>query len=263
MYKPVTIDKYWEWLKDNFSLSSSSLYERYYNTVMTYVENQFCSSDFWNELSNKWDTLNQEYFAKTNYNLFAEKLERVYIKPYESMVDKTFRKNILLNNDFPNEPKNGWIYPDNPFEQLNDLLRTTIIVKYLDGAEFILEKLREFAEKSNYEFRSDYEAKDKGYYAIHAYIRPEFEVPDINWDTKKIHLWIEIQITTQIQDTIKKLTHKYYEKRRSSVSDDKLAWQWNYKSDEFSINYMGHILHYLEGMIMEIRDKNGGRDAKL
>jgi hypothetical protein len=28
-----------------------------------------------------------------------------------------------------------------------------------------------------------------------------------------------------------------------------------YKSDEFAINYLGHILHYLEGTIVEIRDK--------
>ena len=35
-------------------------------------------------------------------------------------------------------------------------------------------------------------------------------------------------------------------------------WQWNYKSDEFAANYLGHILHYVEGMIIEIRDKKRG-----
>ena len=109
---------------------------------------------------------------------------------------------------------------------------------------------------NNCGFRFDYEAKEKGYYAIHAYIDFESEVENINWDTRKINISIEIQITTQIQDTIKKLTHEYYQKHRSSIQNETLAWQWNYKSDDFALNYMGHILHYLEGMIMEIRDKN-------
>ena len=34
-----------------------------------------------------------------------------------------------------------------------------------------------------------------------------------------------------------------------------MKWQWDYKSDEFSANYLGHILHYVEGMIVEIREK--------
>jgi len=29
----------------------------------------------------------------------------------------------------------------------------------------------------------------------------------------------------------------------------------DYKSPEFSSNYLGHIIHYVKGMIVEIRDK--------
>ena len=235
----------------------SDKYKRYYNNVMQSVKQQFLNSAFWTDLLAKWDSINQEYLEKTKYNLFAERLETVFVKPYSSMFDKTFRKNIVQNNFWPNEPKDGWIYPLDCFEHLNDLLRTTIIVKYLDGAEFVLAKIKDMAESNNYDFRCDYEAKEKGYYAIHAYIKPLFEIEEMNWDSRKIYLEVEIQITTQIQDTIKKLTHEYYEKHRSVVSDCKSKWQWNYKSDEFALNYMGHILHYLEGMIMEIRDKKG------
>jgi hypothetical protein len=48
--------------------------------------------------------------------------------------------------------------------------------------------------------------------------------------------------------------HKYYEERRKRIKEENIKWQWNYKSDEFTVNYLGHILHYVEGMIMEVRE---------
>lgn len=49
--------------------------------------------------------------------------------------------------------------------------------------------------------------------------------------------------------------HKYYEERRKKVKLNEKDWIWDYKCDEFAANYLGHILHYVEGMIMEIREK--------
>jgi hypothetical protein len=94
-----------------------------------------------------------------------------------------------------------------------------------------------------------------GYYAVHLYTKDEFEITGPNWKTQRVICQVEIQITTQLQELIRTLLHKHYERRRllSHKLDD--IWQWNYKSDEFSTNYLGHILHYLEGMIMEIREK--------
>lgn len=258
--KPKDVSEYLKRLYKDSKGNYTSKYKNYYENVMLNVQNQFYTSSFWSELQKEWGNIDQEYYSQTHFHLFAEKLTEVFIKPYNSMVDKTFRKNVVLNDCWPNEPKKGWIDPSYPFERLNDLLRTTIIVKYLDGAEFVLQKIQELATKANYDFRCDYEAKDKGYYAIHAYICPTFEIQNLLWDTNNVKIQLEIQITTQIQDTIKKLTHEYYEKHRSTIANDELAWQWNYKSDEFALNYMGHILHYLEGMIMEIRDKKGDKN---
>jgi hypothetical protein len=50
-------------------------------------------------------------------------------------------------------------------------------------------------------------------------------------------------------------TPKYYEQRRTRLEKPDDKWQWNYKSDEFSPYYIGHIIHYIDGTIMEIRDK--------
>ena len=102
-----------------------------------------------------------------------------------------------------------------------------------------------------------FEAREHGYYAAHIELSFETELINIEHDAVKCRVIIEIQITTQIQDVIRKLTHKYYETRREStaVVDPGRSWQWNYNSPEFIPNYLGHLLHFVEGMIMEIRDK--------
>ena len=51
------------------------------------------------------------------------------------------------------------------------------------------------------------------------------------------------------------MLHRYYEENRVNLSNDDIIWQWDYTKPEFTTNYLGHILHYLEGMIMEVRDK--------
>jgi hypothetical protein len=73
---------------------------------------------------------------------------------------------------------------------------------------------------------------------------------------------LEIQITTQIKDIIKTLLHKYYETSRMAntrPSIEEIAW--NYKNEEFIATYLGHILHYVEGMIIEVRDRERGTNA--
>lgn len=67
----------------------------------------------------------------------------------------------------------------------------------------------------------------------------------------------QIWHATELQENIVNLLHKYYEGNRKKIKS-KEKWQWNYKSEEFAANYLGHMLHYLEGTIVEIRDKKHG-----
>jgi len=99
----------------------------------------------------------------------------------------------------------------------------------------------------------DYEAREEGYYAAHCYPRFEINIPTLSWVTEATSVEFEIQVTTQLQDVIRNLTHDYYELRRSRKTIPDMKWQWDYKGPEFVPNYLGHILHYVEGMIMEVR----------
>ncbi len=254
--KPENISEYKGWLKECHSIELSDRSRIYYESVANKIRQDLQKSQIWIEIIDHLNDLDGEYLLRTGYALFPPGHQpELYIKPFESFLLKTFRKNILENKNWPNEPYGGWLLPTNWFTKVNDMIRTLFVVKYLDGVEFMIDKLQSLFKIHNLDCKAYLEAREEGYYAAHLYTRKEFEIPRVTWDTEKIIVPIELQITTQLQEVIRKLLHKYYKDKRKKTKDDISKWQWNYKSDEFVANYLGHILHYVEGMIMEIREK--------
>ena len=254
--KPENIDDYYKWCKKELNFEITSQLENYYNSITVKLKADFEKSLFWKSILDKRVVLNQEYLAQTSYNLFTFDFKpEIVTKSFSSFIEKTFRRNVIFNKNFPKAPYGGWITPQNWYENTNDIIRTFFVVKYLDGVEFLMQKISEIATENNLICQNSFEARDEGYYALHLYIISDFEIPKQTWDTEIKKMSIEIQVTTQLQDVISKLTHKFYEERRISLKKPDKKWQWNYKSDEFAVNYLGHILHYLEGMIMDVRQK--------
>lgn len=257
--KPENIDEYKKWLKEKHNISLDKKVEFRYEFLTSYIKSKIENSNLWQVLLNNLKEYNDEYRIKNEgYVLLLERPESInlLIKPFDSLVNKSFRKNILNNKNFKNPPSNGWIFPNNWFSRINDILRTSIVVKYLDGVEFILKKLSSYFEQEcNKKCKSYLEAREEGYYAAHLYFKHELEIPSIDFDTEFIEMSIEIQITSQLQEVIRRLLYKYYEEKRLKMSKEISKWQWDYKSNEFATNYLGHILHYIEGMIMDIRER--------
>lgn len=256
--KPKAED-YKKWLKDHHGIEINNIIYNNYDTVTMKIKDQFEKSRFWNAIVTDFSKLDQEYLMRSKgYYLFMDKnYPTIYIKSFDSFLLKTYRKNILDNKNWPDEPAGGWILPGNWYSNINDIIRTLFVVKYLDGVDFLVRKLELYSEQYNLPHKVHLEAREEGYYAAHLYIKLKFEIPNIEWDTEQIDATIEIQVTTQLQDVIRRLLHKYYENNRVKIKKNE-DWQWNYKSDEFAANYLGHILHYVEGMIMEIRDEEKG-----
>ena len=254
--KPKNIPEYQKWLFSKFNEKNSHERKRYYESVFLKAEGDFKKSNFWIQLTDNFKKYSDDYSVKTGYTLFSnysspELKPEILVKPYDSFILKTFRYNVINNNNWPNEPEDGWIPPSKGFSKINDLLRTLIVVKYLDGVDYIVEKIKDIDSNCKVEFK----AKDDGYYAAHVYIKQTFEIPEFDWNTRKEDILIEIQITTQLQEVIRKLLHQHYEENRKKIEVESTKWQWDYKCDQFASNYLGHILHYIEGMIMDIRDK--------
>ena len=250
-------EKYKKWMKEERKFEITNEVENHYVLISKTIRDQFEKSPFWTELDKNLNKFHGEYREKSkDYNLLSTlNTPELNVKSFDSALLKTFRKNILNNENLTEEPEKGWILPNNWYSQINDIVRTSFIVRYLDGVNFLTDKIETICQEQNIKYETEFEAKDEGYYAAHLSILQEFTIPKYNWDSIRIDVCIEIQITTQLQDVIKQLLHKYYEKNRKKNEEKDIKWQWDYKNEEFSMNYLGHILHYVEGMIMEIRDK--------
>ena len=233
------------------------VYGNYYKQAVRSLRENLASSDYWKGLGELLQNINIEYKERYHCNLLeTTNLPTIYVKTIGSVIDKAYRKDYIQNEKWPEEPIDGWVLPNNWFVKLNDILRTTIVVKYLDGVSFLLDHLKQYAEKNGCDFTYDYEARENGYYAAHTGTRIMLAMPRISdWEDEIIPVNLEIQITTQLQTLIKDLLHSYYEQDRLKVSDENVLWQWDYTNDRFNTNYMGHIVHYVEGMVVSLRNK--------
>lgn len=262
--KPTNIEEYKTWLNDTLEVSIDQRIENHYELQTEHLKKQFEESKFWQEFIENFENLNIKYYSESKgYNLFFRQdgqryVPKLYIKPYNSIIDKTFRKNVINNPNFPKEPVGGWILPDNWHLKINDIVRTSIAVKYLDGVDFLLKEFGTICKKYDKTCQISREARWEGYYAVHISVPHEVKITNLHMESSDCEIVVEIQITTQLQEIIKNLLHKYYEDNRSQTNDnpaDQEKWKWDYKSGEFATNYLGHILHYVEGMIMEIRER--------
>lgn len=216
------------------------------------MEDDIKGSSFWTFIKSNYQIFNREYYKETGYELFDNDNLKLNKKTFNSFLLKTNRKNKLENESWPNEPENGWVLPNNWYSKIDDIVRSSIIVNYLDGVIFVKNQLEEFCKKENLKCKTKYKAETEGYYAIHLYIVNKFELKDIDNKFIKSDYFFEIQITTKPQELIKRLLHQSYELRRDKERNDELIWQWNYRELRFKENYLGHLLHYLEGMIIEM-----------
>jgi hypothetical protein len=258
MEKPRTISEYIRWLRKSLGVSVDKYYYAYYDLATSKARDGLEASNFWARLVGNLREYDQEYQLKTGYPLFTGIEPKLLVKPFDSFLLKTYRKNVLENRTWPAEPEDGWILPNNWLSRINDIIRTLFVVKYFDGVRFMIEKIDSLCEQQKMEFSASFEAREEGYYAAHLTTKQLLEVPKINWDTEKIWFSVELQVTTQLQEVIRKLLHKYYERKRGMIEEATEKWQWDYSCDEFGANYIGHILHYIEGMIVEIRERQKG-----
>lgn len=132
------------------------------------------------------------------------------------------------------------------------MVRCQFVVRYLDAAERLVAQLASVGDKLGLKFTHKLEARPEGYYAAHCTVSFTAELP-ATIDTRLVPMHAEIQITTQLQDVLRVLTHRYYEQRRVKPRAEGVVWQWEYWTDEFLSSYLGHLLHYVDGMIMEVR----------
>ncbi len=104
------------------------------------------------------------------------------VKEYESAINKSYRSNIVENRKWPSPPKWNWTTNENWFSNLNDIVRTTFVCKFLDGPAFLAKKLEEKAKSLGLKCEIRPQERDSGYYAVHYYVSIDVNLVKENLD---------------------------------------------------------------------------------
>lgn len=182
---------------------------------------------------------------------------QLLVKPYASMLTKVYRINCLHNRSYPAAPQDGIVDHAALYShpKMNDLIRTRLVCKYMDGPKFVAEGMKRFCDRRGLGYRSYPMHSETGYHAWHCYIRTPVDMAV--GDTVEVRdIWLELQVTTQLAESITALTHGLYEASRAEASGrSSSAWRWDPRTQQFRSAYLGHTLHLLEGIIQTFRDE--------
>lgn len=257
-----SFDKYPYWLRDKLGISIGTATRKQYKLAVAHLREQTEASEFWRTFQQEKMNLDRTYFDRTGFGLYMsiKDVPAAHAKSYDSLFEKSYRKNVQDNESWDQPPaKTGWILPTDWLSKINDVVRTLVVVKYLDGVIFLAEALTALAEAQGRQCHVDYEAREEGYYAAHVYPILAGQVPAETYGFETVQYQFEIQITTQLQDVIRPVTHPLYAKRRMKLLENRLGkWQWDYQADEFRANYLVHSLHHIDGLIVDVRRRLRG-----
>jgi ppGpp synthetase/RelA/SpoT-type nucleotidyltranferase len=234
------------WINTNIETARSRIQQ---HDIVTFLEDLVAS--------------NQASLHRLPINIVSRDFQ-LYVKGYSSIVSKLYRANVLHNRRFEKPPKGGWITPDNMFGKINDLVRSTIVCRYIDEPAKIAQQIMAKAAALGLKASSRAQTKDEGYYAHHVYVSIPTSLMNREWQEFSVPVVLEIQITTEMQHMLYELTHRFYDKERNlAPNDDEGSWKWDYRSARFSASYLSHTLHMLEGMILQLYEDTEEKKVAL
>ena len=256
MDKLSTLSEYIDWAKrirgvDFTDTQHLTLY--HYNAQTAH--NVMLNHPFIKGLPTQLTKWSEEYKADFGSDLLMENSTlELDEKSYDSAVNKSFRENIISNEQYPEPPEKGWATPQNLLTYINDGVRGSLVCKFIDGPSYLSDRLAKYAEILGLKYRRYSQEKDEGYYAYHFYAGFSVTLLEPNGSTREAVVNMEIQVTTQLQDVLRSLTHRFYEERRLQSEVDRSKWKWDYASNRFKVGYLSHALHLLEAVIVESRN---------
>ena len=272
-----TFESYVDWYYDQVLIDlNDEGTEKWYNIVTDAGCQNLQESTFWTTLRRSLDDWNVAFLANNEgYQLLepSQQPQRIEKKSFRSAVNKSYRWNVRENDLWPRPPEqlpstapidpedrfqddpNMWFGPNNWLTDFPDIFRIRLIATYFDGVRYLADEIEKLAQEiTSKSPELDFKASTDGYHAAH--LRVYHDLETLNFPKKddvRVEVKLEIQIVTAIQDSISRMLHDVYEEWR--LNDPPRDWQWDHESPAFSVNYLGHTLHYLEGMIVNARNR--------
>ena len=146
------------------------------------------------------------------------------------------------------------LYPTdcNGVPRLNDLVRTRIRCRFVEGVEFLANKLVEHLRNHSVEPERSREGRIQGYFAQHITF-PYSLVYRVGGATSVAVVNVEVQVATELSSRVWEATHSIYEDSRSG-KDDPAEWQWNPRDPRYVSRQLGHTIHLADGLLSQLRD---------
>ena len=276
-----TLENYADWYSDKVLIDlHDGGAENWYNIVTAAGCQSLEQSPFWTALRSSFADWNAAFLAEhEGFQLLesSQQPQNVGKKSFRSAVNKSYRRNVRENKRWPRPPEPPpstapialedrfdddprlWFGPNNWLTDFPDIFRVRLVATYFDGVRFLVDKVENLARQSTSKSpEAEFRASSDGYHAAHVRVYHELETLGFpQRDDIKVDVKLEIQVVTAIHDSISKMLHSVYEDWR--LNGPPRDWEWDHESLAFSVNYLGHTLHYLEGMIVNAR--NQGRDG--
>ena len=231
-----------------------------YNRNKKSMKEEFETSVFYNTLRDELTGIDNDYDNEKKVKLIDwGKTLVIDEKTFDKMLNKCYRYDIINNKKWECEEDWQkdyiWHTPLNCYIKFPDIIRTRITIRYLDGVNVVFNKLMELADNMGLIKHHDFMGDIEGYYCVHFELVYPLTILTLDFLEEIHEVRIEIQLTTQIKDVVNEVLHEYYEAARMTVKDPDKKWQWDHKSTEFLPNYLGHVSHYVEGMLLEARKR--------
>src|ERR1044071_4282251 len=174
--RPATMEAYLQWHKSETSREITEATRNLTDTNLRTMLNTANDHPFFQGIPDLLAAASQEYADSTHSRLLVTDTFDLTPKPFDSIVEKSYRLNVVWNNRWPKPPKwrtedrGEWVTPDNWYRAFDDLIRATIVARYIDGPQFIGDRLEALARSCNLTSRIEPRALDVGYYAHHFYV---------------------------------------------------------------------------------------------
>ncbi len=136
---------------------------------------------------------------------------------------------------------------------LNDIVRTRVECRFLDGVEFLGDRLEDLARTLGVFVRRDRRALGTGYFAQHLYVMAQVDHRVAGVATP-LFVWVEIQIATVMSTQVWDVAHKIYEAARTGLSVKDDAADWDPRNPHFLQRQMGHLAHLADAVLLQLRD---------
>lgn len=263
--RPSTIEEYSNWARKTIAIEFDDRLATLTETNVRLILNKAQENAFFKDLPDTLDLCAKEYESKhPGARLLMRSVGDFELVPksYQSIVNKSWRQNVIWNSRWPKPPRprvagidqpDGWTTPENWYSRFDDIVRGTIVLRYIDGPQFLAEALAQYCSTHGIKASVESRALDEGYYAYHFYLQVPVVLLKQDWSELRGNVWVEIQLTTQLQEVARDLTHTFYAVRRLETKRDN-EWKWDHGSERFKAAYISHSLHLIEGLIVELRD---------